>query len=384
MTQMPQVYQADEAATEALFQQHAAESASRGGTFAQWLKFLGPNGEKRWTSVPQGYKATVIGFLCPPSADGKPVYVKSQTHFYKSPESPQGTTIGCGGIDRGCKICMAREPAMSNPDSRIQQLAKQWCRVRTQYVWNIIDLSTPTNNQYKDGVIRPLLYGMGENLKNDIEHIKSHCGGINAICNPQSGRPISFIKHKTGPEEMNVEYSAIHMDPKPLDQYFWPALQNLWDLESQCKLPSEEEMLKAVVAIGLPIVGQGQSFGQVPASYAGPAPVPPGPNPYQQPAPVPPPQQQVAMPPQQQVPVPPQQPAMAPPPPPAPVAPQQNPWGPPPGNMAPPPPPTTAPAQPGAPMMPPPPPLTSQPAPAAGTPQMQPGAGGPPDPNAPF
>lgn len=388
---MPQFYEADEAATAAALQQSTANSGRQGGPFPNYLRVPGPRGEQSWKDVHTGYEGAIIIRVCPPWAAGKPVFVETKTHFYKSSQNPKGKVIGFTGED-GLFMAAIRM-ASESPDPRLQQLATNYGRVRTQYIWNALDLSNPASHYGDDGIMRPYILPAGAQLQNDLKRVIEARGGINAVIHPHGGRPLRLIKKKTGPEERNVEYSVIDLNPAPLDGYFYPALQNLWDLEAQIKTPTHEEVVSAIQELGLPMPATGQSFAQVPASYqAGPQ--APYPNPYPQPgqppaqqpgygAPPPPQQPSYGAPPQQPAyGAPPQQPSYgAPPQQPGYGAPPQAPGGyQQPGGYPPPP------QQPAGPPPMSPPPVQSQPGaapgypPQAGAPVGQPQGGG----QAPF
>jgi len=261
---------------------------------------------------------------------------------------------------------------MQHPDPRIQEIANNYGRVRRQWLYNVVDLSNPTTHYGQDGIMRPFILGAGSTLQKDIGILADTRGGISKLVHPISGRPLRYMKKKTGPEEMNVEYGVLDLDPAPLNQYFFPVMEKLWDLEAQTKAAMPEEMMRAIQEIGLPMPATGQSFGQVPQSY-NPNPAPAWGNPYAQPqqappqygAPPPPPPYAQPMQGQQQqmpfVPPPPPQmvPQFAPPPPPPPVSGQPSM-----GNMPPPPPPMGQFPQQMAPPQLAPPPVSSQPGPS--------------------
>ena len=304
--QMPAFYMADEHSTAVALEQSTAVNFGEGGPFAKYLKFLGPVGETDWKNVQTGYEAVLMGRICPPSAEGKPVFVESETFFFKSASFPKGRTIAYEGEDSLLKE--AFRLGAQSPDPVQQNSATAWGRVRKQYLYNWIDLSNPTSHAYEDGIMRPFILGAGRQLQGDIKRICEARSGINALIHPQTGRALRIAKKKTGPSQMNVEYGIMDMDPGPLDGYFWPILQNLWDLEDQLKKPTQEEVVKAIQEMGLPMPATGQSFGQVPQSYeAGPN--PPAVNPYPQ-QPVAPQGQGQYMGPQTPVPPTPQQPGM--------------------------------------------------------------------------
>ncbi|UCF48606.1 MAG: hypothetical protein JSU89_15805 [Myxococcales bacterium] len=292
----------------------AAASVGNFGPNPQFLKIPGPRGQLVWdNSVPQGYSANCVIRVMPPWAQGKTVFVESKTIFYKSHKYPRGRVLGYQGEDS--LFMQAIQRAADSGDERLQRVAADYGRVRTQYLYNVIDLSHPDSHTGQDGVMRPYLLGAGRQLHRDIGDLVEARGGINRIVSPVAGRPVRYTKTKTGPEPMNVEYGVIDLEPQELHSYFHPILQNLWDLEAQIPVPTQDDVLEAIRELGLPDPRQtmaqvpGQMAGAPPQSYGmsyQPDPNPPHGSPYQA----------QAAPPQtwaQQPPGPPQQPAGAPP-----------------------------------------------------------------------
>jgi len=372
---MPQFYEANDAQASQGFQQ-AAQAAAQFGPNPQFLRVPGPRGQTKWDgSVPVGWQGELTIHLMPPSAAGKQVFVEAKSHFYKSAAHPRGAVLGYAGEDS--LWMQAIHMGMQNPDPSIQKMANDYGRVRRQWLYNAVDLSNPTTHYGQDGVMRPFILGAGSTLQADIGRLADTRGGISKLVHPVSGRPLRYMKKKTGVEEMNVEYGVLDLDPQPLNPYFYPALEHLWDLEAQAKVAAQEEMVKAIQELGLPMPATGQAFAQVPQSY-NPSPNPAWPNPYPQQVPVVGPSMGLQYPQQQAQagwgpPAPmmapgapmPQQPMGgqwgAPPPPPPPMGSQQMPQ-----FAAPPPPPPVSSQSPmaGAPMPPPPMPM--------GPPMMQP------------
>lgn len=278
--QMPQFFEANDAQAAQGYQQ-AAQAAASFGPIPQFLRVPGPRGQVKWDgSVPVGYQGQLIIWLCGPWAAGKPVFVEAKSHFYKSAAHPKGSVISYAGEDS--LWMQAVQMGMQHPDPRIQKIANDYGRVRRQWLYNALDISNPTTHyDPKDGIMRPFILGAGSNLQADIGRLADTRGGISKIVHPMSGRPLRYMKKKTGMEEMNVEYGVLDLDPAPLNQYFYPALQALWDLEAQTKPSTVEEMAKAIQEIGLPMPATGQAFGQVPQSY-NPNPQPAWGSPYPQ------------------------------------------------------------------------------------------------------
>lgn len=348
----------DDATAQAL-QTAEAEAAQRreGGNFSQNIKFLGPNGETDWTGVPVGYEAYVDVYLCGGwTPEIKVPFVESVSHFFKSNAHPKGKVLKCSD-DANDEFCASRKLALAIP--QLQASANGFGRKRRQFLYNAFDLTNPQSHYGQDGQMRPFILAAGVTLQSDLKRMFDTRGGIVTFCHPQSGRPIRVTKKKTGPETMNIEYGAIDLEPAPLDPYFHPGLQNLWDLSKEIEPSSSTDVHTALTELGWPIpdtllakLGQAQG---TPLAY-NPNPAPPAASPYLT-------QETVTAPAQIQPPAE-SQGVMPPPPPQGYSAPQSAPPGPPPpvgppppnGGMVPPPPPPGLPPQ-GA--VPPPPSVTS-------------------------
>jgi len=342
--QMPTVHLADDQAAAAALDQaeQAAQARQAGGNFAQWLKIPGPQGQTKWdSSVPVGFEGYADVFICPPwDATARIPFVEKVTHWYMSSANPKGKMLGCTDDDNTCLFCQARKLALASLDPAIQKAAKDWGRKRRQHLYNVIDLTNPPSHYGQDGIMRSFLFGAGPNCQSSLKRMFDTRGGINNFCNPQNGRPVRITKKKTGPENINVEWGAIDLDPMAIDRYFWGALSNLWNLREQSTVASQSDCLDAIRELNWPVPG-----GQAPNSY-NPDPAPPYGTPYggQQGMPPAAPQGAVYTPPQGSLPPPPQgmmtQGQGVPPPPPAGV--NQGtppPMNPPPVSSAPPPPP---------------------------------------------
>ena len=351
---MPAAYAVDDNALAADYKR-AKEEMQRGGGMG-FLKVPGPQGQVKWdSSVPIGYEGSVFVHICGPWAQGKPIFVRKKKYFWMSHSKPKGTSIIAP--PQGDMIEQALEYASSSQDPNVQKFLKDFGKPRNSYVYQVLQLDNPAAHVGQDGVMRPLILDEGKQLHTAIGDVFNNAEGASNIIDYQRGRPIRIVKKKTGPRNMDIEWTAMPaMNPTPVPQEFWPALQNLWDLEKFVKYPTVEEMQAAIIDMGLPMPGQAVQM-QVPMGYPGAAPgaynpgaAPPYGNPYQQPPQAPQgwqePQWQPPPMPQGQPPQGPQQsfgpPPMSPPPvsssgaPQQPqVAPQQN-FGPPPGQQPPP------------------------------------------------
>jgi len=355
---MPQMHAVDDA-TMAAHYQRAKEEMNRGGG-AGFLKILGPQGQEKWdSSVPVGYEGSVFVHICGPWAPGKPIFVPKRSYFWKSRSKPNGTSILAP--PQGDLIQQALELGANSPDPAVQKFVKDFGKPRTNYLYNVLQLDNPQIHVGQDGVMRPLILDGGKQIHTAIGDVFNNAEGASKIVDYQNGRPVRIVRKKTGTRNVDIEWTAMPaMNPTPVPQHFWAALQNLWDLEAFVKYPSVEEMQAAIIDMGLPMPGQPTQM-QVPANYS-PGATPPYPNPYQQP------QQPMQQQPMQQQPMQPPMGAAPPPPPMGPPPAMGAPAGAPPPPMAPPPVQSAPPAQ-----MPP-----QQPMAAPQEPQMAPAMNPPP------
>lgn len=276
---MPSYYIPDEKAVLAGYvaAREAAARAASGGQRAQFVKFLGPRGETKWgMGVGIGFVSNLPVYIlpAPQPKPGQPptgIYLETSTHFYKSAAHPQGQQIGCPGPGK-CLICMAREAGLAHQDPNVQKRAKEFGRVRTQYMYQVVLLQYPQAHIGPDGIMRPQILGAGKKLHVAIGDLIA-LRGLPRIVDPSNGRPLMLKKVKTGPEERDVEYGANDLEPQPLPTQFWPALQNLYDLNVFRSNPTHEDMMKAVMEMGLPLPGH------LTAAH-NPAPAAPWGNPY--------------------------------------------------------------------------------------------------------
>lgn len=326
---MPQIHQVDDAAMAAHYQRTKEEMQRGGG--AGFLKIPGPRGQEKWdSSVPIGYEGSVPVHICGPWAAGKPIFVPKRSYFWKSRSKPNGTSIMAP--PQGDLIQQALELGANSPDPSVQKFVKDFGRPRMNYLYNVLQLDNPQLHVGQDGVMRPLVLDGGKQIHTAIGDVFTNAEGASNIVDYSSGRPVRIIRKKTGNRNVDIEWTAMpSMNQAPVPQQFWPALQNMWDLEAFIKYPTVEEMQAAVLDMGLPMPGQPMQM-QVPQGY-NPGTAAPYPNPYPQPQMVPPMAPQVA--PQMALPM---QPQMGAAPPPPPMGPPPA-MGPPPGmapQMAPP------------------------------------------------
>jgi len=347
----------DEQAALAALQESEARAATRGGSggpLSNYVKVLGPRGQIKWgPDVPVGFTGEVLVWLCGPYAPGMQLpWVETCTHFVKTMSRPKGVVIPCSDDDK-CLFCQSRELALSSHDPRQNQAAQMWGRKRRQYLYNAINLSDARANWYKDNQMRPCVLGASSLLQKALATIMN-TRGIKAVVDYANGHPIKLLKKKTGPEDINVEWSAIDLNAQPLDQYFWAATYQLWDLAKENDPTPPDQILRVVQELGMPVPPGAAQF-QVPAGYQ-PTAQPPYASPYPSQPPQYPPQAAAGamgsyLPPG---------PPMAPPMTQAPPQYQQAPaYTPPVGSLPPPPPVHSAPAAMAGQMLPPPPPPTA-------------------------
>lgn len=271
--------EAAQAALKASEESFAAKT-SMGDPFPNWLKFPGPEGQTKWDhSVPVGYAAHLDLYICPPWTDSVALpFLESVTHFYKSHPNPKGTVVTCTD-DKTCLFCQARSAGLESVDVNVNRTATMWGKKRRQFIYNVLDLNNPNSHVYKDGKMRPLLLGASVTLQKALRKI-FEVRGVTQICDWQNFKPIRITKKKTGPQDIDIEYSAIDLEPIALPDMFYPALHAIWDLAEQVKPSAPNEIMQAIQELGLPLPGSAQQPHQT-AAY-NPMPAPP-PQQYQSP-----------------------------------------------------------------------------------------------------
>jgi hypothetical protein len=256
-----------EAAKAALQQEEQSESSGNRGPAPNYIKVLGPAGQTRWdASVPVNYTGELPVWICGPWKGGVSVpYLVSDTHFFKSGKYPRGKVISCTGDDT-CLFCQARSEGLKSPDPTINQIATNWGKKRRQFLYNAFDLQNPANHYYQDGLMRPSILAASKPLQDSLRNLFM-AREVGNITDYQQGRPIKLIKKKSGPEDVNVTWDAIDLNPEPLNQYFWPGTHNLWNLDEIARQNTSEEIIAAIQDVGLPMPGGTTPHVQVPAGY---------------------------------------------------------------------------------------------------------------------
>ena len=280
---LPAYHLPDESQIQAAYEQSRAEVNARGGNGANYLKFPGPAGQIKWgADVYVGFESKVLIYILPSWAAGKNFFKQINSHFWKGAHAPGGTSIGCPGPGT-CLVCQARDYAYQIGDDFLKERAKNFGRVRHQYLYQVAHMEQPQLHMGRDNTFRPLILGASTSLHNLIGDVIDDKKTINVI-DPIHGRPLRIKKKKTGIQNLDIEYGVIPQDPFPLPPMFYPLLQAMHDLDAFDKAPTQEEMLKAVQGIGLPLPGGFAGAIMVPGWSAGPS-APPYPNPYQPAAP---------------------------------------------------------------------------------------------------
>lgn len=274
--QMPASHAVDDQQAQAAYRDHAERSSGfDDGPRPSFVKWLGPNGQTNWNGVNVGYQSHLRMLICSPWAPGKPVFMKQTSHFmlYQGEGGMKQGSVNCGRD--GCRICGAVEAGMVHHDEAVQKKAK---RSKTGYanLYNVFLLDTPQAHVGQDGIMRPFVLSAGSKMHKAIGDLADARGGMSAFANFEMGRVLQITKRKTGPEQMNIEYSVLDFDPIALPQEFWPGIPNMWDLEDLCK-PGDPEMIARLLAKSS--INFLASAG--PASYS-PHAQAPGPNPYGQ------------------------------------------------------------------------------------------------------
>lgn len=396
----------------------------------------------------------VLRFLPPWSVDERLPYLSATQHSLPAGLVPdlkgKWPRLECFNGKWGpgdCPVCKQIEAMLSSgqlSEDAMKEVKKMTAQPRIR--WQAINMAEPNKHwvQVKDEAgnvlldpagqpqwkLMPGIFMLGTKLQRTLLTIWKTLGDPT---NPDRGYAIQITKRKIGPEDMNIEYSAIGLDKLPLDEAFRSILGNLIDLPRTLYHRDRAIMDKAAMSIGMKYRFTGApaahaGFAAPPTSYGAPpaapthygyppptAPVyaPPAPPAYAPPAaPVyaPP----VAAPPPPPPPPPPSDgfvphpsspgweynfstgqvrqiqaapPPPPPPPPPAPMAPPPPPTGyaapppPPPGHLPPPTAPGLVGGRPAGPVMPPPPPpgMPGAVSPAALEQHLYSGGGKPPD-----
>lgn len=271
---MPQFFLPDNGATAAEYQR-SKEEAQRFGQNRdgpQYLKFPGPDGTPKWDTARVGFESVLRVYIAPPWKEGKPIFKKVASHFWRSAVNPQGTSLPCAGEQ--CLICRARDAILMGTvaaDATLMKRAKDYGKVRKQWLYNVFLLDNPQAHMDQKQQMRPLILAAGASLHTVLGDLVDACGGALQLVHPQQGRPIRLRKVKRGPSTMEVDYFAMPLDREPLPPHFYPALGALHDLDTLERVPSQEDQLKALHELGFPGPAQlppAAAYGGSPAAPA--------------------------------------------------------------------------------------------------------------------
>ena len=240
LQQMPFYHRPDEQSMLAAYQEQRNNS---GGSGFNYVKFPPDD----WSTVQVGYKSVIRAYLLPPFAEGRHIFSITKNHFWKSIKSPKGKSIVCPG-DGSCEICNASSAALSSSDSEQQKRAKDWGRVKTNYLYQVGMLDS-MGSHFQTNPPKPFILQAGAKLHGHIGNLIEDKSI--SICDPQQGRPLRLKREKTGMNTKDIGYSCTDEDPSPLPQPLWILLNNLFDLDFVTKIPTREEMLEAVIDMGL-------------------------------------------------------------------------------------------------------------------------------------
>lgn len=264
-TSLPPIHNPDEALIRAAYQkaqeemERVARQRAGAGGFRFWNP-LGPRGETKWdATVPPGYSARSLIWICPPWAANQLPYQEVSTHYWKSHRAPQGTTVACLGRER-CPICAARNLLFRSGNPADAERAKSVGRPRNSSYFNILLLEWPQSHwDPQVGKMLPWVFRASSQVHKDIMDI-FQMKGMQHVYDPNNGRPIWVTKTKKGPNEMDVEWKAAIEDARPLGQEFWGCLYNLHDLSKLAKPATQQEVIQAITEMQLPVTAEVQQM----------------------------------------------------------------------------------------------------------------------------
>ena len=320
--QAPPAFQVNDEAIKQAYAQSQSQGGGFDGPLAVYYKWLGPNGETNWKTVHVGFQRVSEVWVCQPPQGQHEISFSLKRHHIMWYEAGQQKHDNIDCWDPAtCGICLSAPLAAQNPN-----LAKsvKAAEARWQHYYQILDLQNlmihyvdNKGNMRGDNMMRPLILACSKTMHDAIGAGVNALGMVTKLVDPYAGRPMLISRKKTGNEMRDVEYNAQYApDAQPLPQEFYGALQNLWDLKTFRKKPTQEDWTQACVRLGWPVAGAPVQS-QVPANFQQGS-MPPHQNPYQpqMPPQTPqmPPQQMPQMPPQQmpQTPQTPQTPQMPP------------------------------------------------------------------------
>lgn len=203
----------------------------------------------------------IVRVLPPWRADLAKPYVKFAIHrvpamFVPNSGERQWFYVNCFDTEGGpgnCPICAARDAVLEHDagNSKVEALGP-----RAQYVWQALDMGNLNEHfhQRLDAQGRPELLPDG-NFAYDVVPgvIKSGASLWKSMValfrehgdatHIETGYAMKLVREKTGPMDMNINYSAFNQAPSRLDDQLRPVLTNLFDLHHEfVRYKSEQEM----------------------------------------------------------------------------------------------------------------------------------------------
>lgn len=251
----------------------ANERAGRGSrTKAKYVKFLGANGDKRWTNTPIGFRRTLLLRILPSGVQGQNYFLEAGKHFL-------GYIKGSGWCaGPGCRICAAVKAAFDSGQDEAWKKANK-AKAKAARLYQVIQygelaqgpqgaqLQNLSVDLHRDesGQVRPLLYEVGSDLHARFNEISMKIG-IHALLDLERGMPIAVTKAKKGALEQNVDFTADDMPnfagPLPREFSFGPRGEGLMllDLSEFARPAKPEDQARMVSELKLDQTGQQYSY----------------------------------------------------------------------------------------------------------------------------
>ncbi|HEY5552385.1 MAG TPA: hypothetical protein VIK52_10885, partial [Opitutaceae bacterium] len=204
-----------------------------------------------WLNFPKlqnvGQEVALYVRVLPPWKDSKHAYADVLQHrvysrFLPRPSKKEAVMVDCPASaiwNQRCSICEVVKLMRSSPDTGVQNAARDLSR-RGGALWQCVDLSNPARHYLQSfdaagqpqTVIVPGVVRAGAKLHQEILRVFRHGN----FCHPAMGFPLALIKKKTGPEDMNCEYSVddYRQNAGPIDPAMQSVLYNLLNLVQDC------------------------------------------------------------------------------------------------------------------------------------------------------
>lgn len=170
-----------------------------------------------------------------------------------------------------CPICVLRKELFEMKDAKMEKLAKK-IGTKVRCFANVIDLKDDeaVRSHWTEGsdgnwVARPKVWAFSRPLLKDM---LSFCQNLKPIEDAQIGRALLLEIEKFGPEDINLKYRLMTLDPEPIPQELMPIVYNAYDLGPLVKPADHDKLLE--VARGIDPRPNGGSYGASPEqSYQG-------------------------------------------------------------------------------------------------------------------